>query len=110
VTDGNGCTSSDSVKVILVPVIIPNDGISPNGDGKNDTWVIPGIDLYPECVVDVYNRWGQLIFSQTGYKNSSGWDGKFKGKDLSVGTYYYTINLNSASSPTPITGPITIMR
>jgi gliding motility-associated-like protein len=109
VTDtATGCSSFDTVRVIVVPLIVPNDGISPNGDGKNDIWVIPYIELFPECVVEVYNRWGELVFSSTGYKDK--WDGKYKGKDLPVGTYYYTINLHSTLSPDPITGPITIMR
>jgi len=106
----HGCTSFDTVRVFVVPIIVPNDGISPNGDGLNDVWVIPFIELFPECVVEVYNRWGELIFSETGYKNSTAWDGKYKGKDLPVGTYYYTINLHSIPSQDPVTGPITIMR
>jgi gliding motility-associated-like protein len=109
VTDtANGCSSLDTIKVTVIPIIVPNDGISPNGDGLNDVWVIPYIELFPECVVEVYNRWGELIFSSIGYKDK--WDGRYKGKDLPVGTYYYTINLNSTMSPDPITGPITIMR
>ena len=108
VTDPSGCFATDTVRVIFINRVIPNDGISPNGDGKNDVWVIPNIEAFPECVVEVYNRWGQLLFHSIGYKDK--WDGTYKEKILPVGSYYYTINLNNALYPDPITGPITIMR
>ena len=89
--------------------MIVNDGISPNGDGINDIWEIPNIEKFPDALVEVYNRWGELIFSATNYAGNK-WDGKYKGKDLPVGTYYYVINLNSDLHKDPITGPITILR
>ncbi|MBI3501509.1 MAG: gliding motility-associated C-terminal domain-containing protein [Bacteroidetes bacterium] len=108
VTDANGCTSTDTVRVNVVLSVVPNDGLSPNGDGINDVWIIPGIEQFPEAVVEVYNRWGELLFSSVGYKIP--WDAKYNGKDLPVGTYYYVINLNSDLYPDPVTGPITILR
>jgi gliding motility-associated-like protein len=90
------------------PTIVFPDGISPNGDGANDTWVIDGIDLFPNCNVEVYNRWGELLFQSPGYKEN--WDGTFKGKALPVGTYYYIIDLGDPLFPDAYTGPITIMR
>jgi gliding motility-associated-like protein len=108
VTDPSGCTGSDSVTVTVLLNIIPNDGLSPNGDGINDVWTIPGIEGFPNALVEVYNRWGELLFSSVGYTKK--WDATFKGKDLPVGTYYYVINLNSDLIKDPITGPITILR
>jgi len=107
VVDDNGCTNFDSVYVEVLPGINFPDGISPNGDGINDTWVIDNIDLFDDAMVEVYNRWGQMLFqSAPGYPIP--WDGQFKGKDLPVGTYYYVIYSDNFKDP--FTGPITIIR
>ena len=108
VTSAQGCTASDSMVVNVRPTIVFPDGISPNGDGANDEWVIDGIELFPDCVVEVYNRWGELLFQSVGYKEH--WKGIFKNKPLPVGTYYYVINLKDPIFPDTYTGPITIMR
>jgi gliding motility-associated-like protein len=107
VVDANGCEGRDSVLVEVLPPIQFPDGITPNGDGRNDYWVIDFIDQYPNNVVEIYNRWGQLLFRAQPYKND--WDGTFEGKQLPVGTYYYVIELNEEGAK-PFTGPITIMR
>lgn len=108
VTTAQGCTAVDSVIVEVRPTIIFPDGISPNGDGANDEWIIDGIELFPNCEVEVYNRWGELLFQSVGYKET--WKGTFKGQDLPVGTYYYVIDLKDELYPDAYTGPITIMR
>ncbi len=108
VTDANGCTASDTMQVLLYPEIkIPN-GFSPNADNKNDKWIIDNIGQFTDNVVEVYNRWGELLFYSKGYNVP--FDGKYQGKDLPVGTYYYIINLNHPAYPKPYTGPLTIFR
>jgi gliding motility-associated-like protein len=107
VTSDEGCTSTDSVKVTVIPTIRFPDGITPNGDGKNDTWVIDYIDQYPDHVVEIYNRWGELLYRSTDYKND--WNGTYNGENLPVGTYYYVIELNDGKTK-PFTGPITVLR
>ncbi|HEX8517473.1 MAG TPA: gliding motility-associated C-terminal domain-containing protein [Bacteroidia bacterium] len=108
VTSPEGCTASDSVLVTVLPTIFIPDGISPNSDGDNDEWIIDGIELFPNCVVEVYNRWGELLFQSVGYKER--WKGTFNGKELPVGTYYYVIDLKDPLFPDVYTGPITILR
>lgn len=108
ITDANGCTSSDTVRVHLYPKLNLTSGFTPNGDGKNDYWIIDHIEQFPQTVVEIYNRWGERIFSSNGYHEP--FDGKYKGSDLPVGTYYYIINLNHPGYPKPITGPLTIFR
>lgn len=108
VMDENGCFASDSVHVFLYPELNITSGFTPNGDGKNDTWIIDYIDQFPATTVDIYNRWGDSVFSSTGY--GTAFDGKYKGSDLPVGTYYYIIKLNHPGYPKPITGPLTIFR
>lgn len=108
VTDSAGCTASDTMVLDLVPSIWFPDGFTPNGDGINDTWVIDNIFLFPNCMVEVYDRWGILLFHSDGYNTP--WDGLYNGKDLPVGTYYYIIQLNDPMFPDVFTGPLTIMR
>ena len=90
VTSDKGCSSSDDVfvKVLKAP-LVPNI-FSPNGDGVHDTWVIPYLSSYPGCTVDIYNRYGQLIYHSVGYDTP--WDGTINGKQAPVGTYYYIID------------------
>ena len=104
---GLGCgTVTDDVTIkVYKKVKIPN-AFSPNGDGINDTWVITGLDTYPESVVKVYSRSGAVVF-QTQATDKI-WDGTHKGKPLPIGTYYYLIDLGM--NQTPISGWIVIIR
>ena len=108
VTDANGCVGSDTMNLIVVPMIKFPNGFTPNADGINDFWEIDNIQLFPNCQVEVYNRWGELLFNSTGYNPP--FDGRYNGKDLPVGTYYYIIKLNDPLFPDVYTGPLTIMR
>ena len=101
-----GCTVSDTmfVKLLLSP-IVPN-AFSPNGDGINDRWRIQYLESYPGATVDVYNRYGQLVFSSIEY--SVDWDGTVNGKPLPIGTYYYVINPKNGRKI--ISGSVTIIR
>ncbi len=108
VTAPNGCQNIDSVLVTVVPDIVIPSGFTPNGDGWNDGWVIDNIDLFPECEVEIYNRWGEMLFRSVGYKQP--WDGRYSGGFVPVGTYYYVVELNSAEFPEPFTGPLTVIR
>jgi len=93
----NGCVGIDSatVKVLLPDVIIPNT-FTPNGDGINDTWNIKNLDLYQSCTVQVYNRWGQNVYTSIGY--GTPWDGTYKGAPLPAGSYYYVIDLKNGGA------------
>jgi gliding motility-associated-like protein len=103
--DGD-CSASDFMTVkILKPVNVPN-AFSPNGDGINDRWEIPNLLDYPGVTVEVFNRYGQKVFSSTGYSRS--WDGTLNGSPLPLATYYYVINLKNGFPP--VTGSVTIIR
>jgi gliding motility-associated-like protein len=104
-----GCSAWDTmhVKIRRYP-IIPN-AFSPNGDGKNDKWVIANIKNYVGMYIQVFNRYGQMVFSSTDSKNFD-WDGTMlgKGEPLPVGTYYYIMK-GTFDLPT-ITGNVIILR
>jgi len=82
----------------------PTTGFSPNGDNKNDVWVIiPGLpQRFPNAQLTVYNRWGNEVFNQEGYDNA--WDGD----DLPDGTYYFVLDLKDGSKKK--SGYVTILR
>ena len=81
-------------------------GISPNGDGKNDTWYIANIEFFEQAEVSVYSKDGHLVFKQSHYDNS--WDGTKQGKELNEGVYYYIIDFKDGTKA--LTGHITLFR
>lgn len=102
---GVGCgTSTDDVTVRIYE--IPN-AFSPNGDGVNDAWNIRSPEAFDGATIEVYNRYGQVVFRSKGY--STPWNGTFNGKAVPVGTYYYVINLETTNEPN-ITGWIFVVR
>lgn len=101
-----GCSSTDEVAVKLLKMpVIPNI-FSPNGDGINDRWVIPYLETYPGSVIQLFNRYGQLVHRIVNY--SSPWDGRISGRDAPVGTYYYIIDPRNGRKP--MTGFVDIIR
>ncbi|MBN9293407.1 MAG: gliding motility-associated C-terminal domain-containing protein [Flavobacteriia bacterium] len=95
----NNCDGNEFV----IPTLI-----TPNQDGKNDSFVIDGLNAkYPKCKMTIVNRWGSIVFESDGYPVA--WDGTFKGDPLPVGTYYYVIELNDGNKKS-LTGPISIIR
>jgi len=96
VTSARGCaTATDEVLVkVFKQLFIPN-AFTPNHDGLNDTWFIETLAAYPNAVVRVYNRYGQLVFDNNGTSRS--WDGTFKGVMQSTGAYAYIIDLKNNS-------------
>lgn len=108
VTAPNGCQDIDSVLITVIPEVVIPTGFTPNGDGWNETWVIDYIDLFPLCEVEIYNRWGELLFQSVGYKKP--WDGRYSDGYVPVGTYYYVVKLNDPRFPDAYTGPLTVIR
>lgn len=101
-----GCTVSDDIFVKLLKAPIVPNAFSPNGDGIHDVWLIKYLESYPGATVDVFNRYGQTVFSSVGYPRP--WDGTSNGKLLPVGTYYYVIDPKNGRKI--ITGSVTILR
>ena len=66
-------------------------GITPNGDGINDNWVIDNVDVFPDNEVAIYNRLGNLVWEANNYDNvNTIWDGdNLSGNDLPSDTYFY---------------------
>ncbi|UII30120.1 putative Ig domain-containing protein [Fulvivirga ulvae] len=94
-------------------VLDPEEGFSP-GSAQFGTWIINGIENYPDNAVKVYNRWGNLVFETEGYNNNDkAWTGIANGKlligtEAPDGTYFYVIDLGDGSKP--LSGYVIIKR
>ncbi|MBB6610916.1 PKD domain-containing protein [Pontibacter sp. Tf4] len=105
-TSAEGCQSTDQVTVqVLKKLKIPN-GISPNGDGINDVWLIEGIEDYPAVRIEIFNRWGTKVHEWQG--PGTPWNGTRNGSPLPDGAYYYVIDTKKGRKA--FTGAITILR
>ncbi|MBS7253610.1 gliding motility-associated C-terminal domain-containing protein [Flavobacterium branchiicola] len=79
--------------------LIVYNAVSPNGDGKNDYFHIKNIENYPDNTVEIYNRWGVMVFETHGYNGNDrvfrGFsDGRVtvnRGAGLPTGTYFYIL-------------------
>lgn len=102
VTDGGGLTITQTFTVSDAGGICGihvYSGLTPNGDGHNDTWLIDYLELFLPNTVTIYNRWGVLVWEGKNYDNQAV---VFSGKDLSGsllpdGTYYFVIEVGQES-------------
>ena len=95
--DETGLCVSDTVCIDVDCGFMIPDVITPNGDGDNDTWVIPGITEFSNNEIKIFNRWGDEVFASEGYDNSAiVWEGTYDKTDemLPDGTYYYVLVLD----------------
>lgn len=105
-----GCSYSDGMTVFVKEDLEITNTFTPNGDGKNDTWQIPPLENYPNCLVQIFSRWGQLMYQTSGYSEKKAWDGKTGGRDVEAGVYFYVIDLRDSSSTEPIKGVLNLVR
>jgi gliding motility-associated-like protein len=105
------CQVNETITIIVTPNIVPTDVITPNNDGRNDTWYVQSLDeRFENAEVKVFNRWGQVVFKSIGYGPEREWDGTNNGQRLPMGAYYYIIELNLEGQDTePFTGDISII-
>lgn len=108
-TNASGCSSNSSITINVTDdyaSIHPANLLTPNGDGKNDTWVVKNIELYPDNTVSIYDKGGRLLHKISRYNND--WDGSYNGSPLAEGTYYYVIDFSSGKYL--LKGFVTILR
>ena len=90
VENSTGCRANDSIRITVIDRLWIPDAFSPNGDGMNDVWDLPGIEAFPDAIVTIFNRWGEIIFSSgKGYTHP--FDGTLNGTSLPPGVYAYTL-------------------
>lgn len=92
-TDQNNCKSIDSSLIIVIVknlIVIPS-AFTPNQDGLNDYFrIIRTLNIESIKSFEIYNRWGQVVFSTK--RINVGWDGLFKGEPQDEGVYVYKIS------------------
>ncbi|MCB9328918.1 MAG: gliding motility-associated C-terminal domain-containing protein [Lewinellaceae bacterium] len=99
IEDFHGCLYQDSVTVCVVEdplsIFVPVTMISPNGDGKNDALEFEGLESFPDNSLQVFNRWGNLIYEKNGYQTDDNrFNGTESGEPLPEGTYYYVLKFD----------------
>lgn len=95
-------------KVYPVDISSIPTAFTPNGDGTNDTFLIPFIDEDFNGRVTIISRWGDVIYSSDNYYYAP-WDGHYKGKLMPTATYYYVVSFGS-DQRNEIKGNISIVR
>lgn len=111
VTDEIGCNATDDVfiKVYEGPNYYVPTAFSPNGDGLNEVFRPIPVGISVTEYFNVYNRLGELVFSTNGWLK--GWDGKYKGKDASSGTYVWAIKgIDKYGKPVQMQGTVILVR
>jgi gliding motility-associated-like protein len=104
----NKCTAADKVVVnVISGLYIPN-AFTPNKDGINDSWKIPGLAVYPGADVMIYNRFGELIYNTKDYYNHP-WNGTYKGREQPTSTFVYLVKLNDPARQI-LKGTVTLIR
>ena len=112
-----GCKASDSVTVHLLcdnnQVFVPNT-FTPNNDGQNDVFYPRGTGMKRVTSFRIYNRWGEMVFEKRGFQLNditAGWDGTYKGAQLSSDIFIYSIDgICDSGDPLSWKGDVTLIR
>jgi len=96
ITDSDGCVSTQSIDITTIECMIPK-GITPNGDGKNDTFDLSNYDV---SQVKIFNRYGREVYAESNYTNQ--WHGQTSNgeKLLPSATYYYIVTFVDGTKKT----------
>ena len=104
--DSSALSDRPTVLAIQGCVIEVFNAVAPNGNGDNKVFRIRGLECYSDNTVEIYNRWGVLVFERTGYNND---DRAFRGvsegrvtikqsEELPEGTYYYILRYKDSAA------------
>jgi gliding motility-associated-like protein len=98
----------DEVQCMLTPELF----FTPNGDGINDVWGISYAQYFPDALILVYNRLGQLVYQKSGiYDSSSQWDGTdLLGFPLPTSTYFFVVYADKSDHKNIKKGTVSIVR
>jgi len=97
VTDNANLESSDEIIITVVPFALNSVQFplvfTPNNDGIDDTWNWSNTEVFEDCRLTIYNRFGQMIYETISYDNT--WDGRVNGSPLQEDAYYYVITCDN---------------
>jgi gliding motility-associated-like protein len=106
VTDTNNCVAKATKYFEFIDIKIPNI-FTPNGSGTNDTWKPTNTDNYPDIKFVVYDRYGREVGT---FGAGQFWDGKYNGKELPMGDYWYILKLRNNKDDREFIGHFTLYR
>jgi gliding motility-associated-like protein len=113
-TKSGFCDAHDSVMVNVIAsgavTIKPPVILSPNGDGGNDTWIIPDVEnnaAYSDCTMTIYDGHGSKVYETKGYNSGNRWDGTYNGRSVPDGTYFYVFGCPNLR---PATGSVLVVK
>ncbi len=111
VLTGN-CLASDTIviekKECAINLVMPNV-FTPNGDGENDVFAPVEYNNIVQAELQIYNRWGRLVFSSNNIEN--GWDGKYNRNECATGVYYWILSYKDVdNNQKNQRGTVTLMR
>lgn len=116
ITDINGCITTTTVELVVrqsVDIFVPNI-FSPDNDGDNDNFTLFSPDIQLIQKLDVYNRWGELMYRNENFEANNpntGWNGEFKGRSVNPGVYvFYAVVELRDGSLREISGDVTVLR
>lgn len=111
IVDDNGCLIQEMVELIDINIDRCFEGasvITPNGDGRNDQFIITCTNNFNNTL-QIYNRWGQRVHTQSNYDNS--WNGTdLNGNNLEDGVYYWVLLVDSPDASREIKGYVNLLR
>ncbi|NNL79838.1 MAG: T9SS type B sorting domain-containing protein, partial [Flavobacteriaceae bacterium] len=106
VTDSAGCQAVAQIEIEIIGPCIP-DYFTPNGDGISDEWGPGCTEDYPNLTFDIFDRYGRKVAT---YRAGEYWDGKYDGKELPTGDYWYVVRPNSTVLGKDYVGHFTLYR
>ena len=92
--------AKDTMRITVYSGLFVPTAFTPNNDGKNDVWRVIGLEKYPNAIVSVFDRAGQLVFFSD-QRSPRYWNGTYKGQLLPNGVYVYMIDLKDGSGQVP---------
>ncbi|WP_458626527.1 T9SS type B sorting domain-containing protein [Winogradskyella sp. PC D3.3] len=106
VTDSSGCFATIQVELEFQDICITN-WFTPNDDGEFDTWAPGCTENYPNLTFDIFDRYGRKIAT---YRVGEAWDGKYKGRELPTGDYWFVVKTNDSTNDKEFVGHFTLYR
>ena len=106
VIDASGCIASDTIYEEYFDVMIPNF-FTPNGDGVYDTWAPMHVEKYPFLRATIFDRFGRRLKV---LRAGEAWDGKYEGRDMPTGDYWYIVELTDEFDTRIFNGNFTLYR
>jgi gliding motility-associated-like protein len=110
ITTADGCMDTVMYIYQVKPqtVVAPNIFTPNSTPGTNDFFAFQNLEFYPNSILTVFERWGNIVYESSNYQNN--WDGKHykNGKDVSDGTYYYILHITDDDG-TILKGTVTIL-